>query len=81
MGAEMTLEQKADWFHCSVDGYKDVWYVIKRYRVRAKLWWIWPISMTITFIAVLAYCFVTKDPDATESVAPVMWIMLYSNFF
>jgi hypothetical protein len=77
LDTDMTLEEKAEWFGVSLEGQKDVWYVIKRYRIRSKLWFMWPVCQAASFLIISAYIFSTKDKDAIESVAPCCWIILY----
>lgn len=80
-GSDLSIEQKAEWFGVSLEGKKDVWYVIKRYRIRANCWIMWPIIMTATFVAFFIYIFQVKDANAVESVAPCCVIIMFSTFF
>ena len=80
MECELSLEERAEWFGVSLEGYKDVWYVIKRYRVRTKAWFMWPALMSVTFILVIVYCMIPKTSNANECVAPCVWLLMFSTF-
>lgn len=60
---------------------KDVWYVIMRYRIRTKLWFMWPIFFVADLCLTVSYLETERGVNVNIFTASCLWLTVFSSFF